>query len=107
MNAHVLLNLLNEFGKSDKMPGLLSILLLFRSEFYKFNNTGAGMLDSIYHMTLKYLKSYFSLENINIFPSFTQNYNGCYYVCQKSVNHLWFIDFISWRCITHRHDGMR
>ena len=29
MNAHVLLNLLNEFGKRDKMPGLQSILLLF------------------------------------------------------------------------------
>ena len=29
MSAHVLLNLLNEFGKSDKMRGLLSILSLF------------------------------------------------------------------------------
>ena len=33
MSAHVLLNLLNELGKSDKMRGLLSILLLFRNEF--------------------------------------------------------------------------
>ena len=32
MSAHVLLNLLNEFNK--------------------FNNTGARMLDPIYHMTL-------------------------------------------------------
>ena len=39
MSAHVLLNLLNELGKSDKMQGLPSILLLFRSEFNKFNNT--------------------------------------------------------------------
>ena len=45
MNAHVLLNLLNSLGKSD--------LTLFRNEFNKFNNTGARMLDSIYHMTLK------------------------------------------------------
>ena len=30
MSAHVLLNLLNELGKSDKMRGLSSILLLFR-----------------------------------------------------------------------------
>ena len=50
MSAHVLLNLLNELGKSDKMRGLLSILLLFCNGFNKFNNTGARMLDSIYHM---------------------------------------------------------
>ena len=55
MSAHVLLNLLNKFGKSDKMRGLPSILLLFPNEFIKFNNTGAQMLDSIYHMTLKLL----------------------------------------------------
>ena len=39
MSAHVLLNLLNKFGKRDKMPGLPSILSLFRNEFYKFSNT--------------------------------------------------------------------
>ena len=38
MSAHVLLNLLNELGKRDKMRGLLSILSLFRNEFNKFNN---------------------------------------------------------------------
>ena len=53
MSAHVLLNLLNELGKRDKIRGLPSILSLFRKEFNKFNNTGARMLDSIYHMTLK------------------------------------------------------
>ena len=31
MGAHVLLNLINEFGKSDKMRGLQSILSLFAS----------------------------------------------------------------------------
>ena len=41
MSAHVLLNLLNELGKSDKMQGLLSILSFFRNKFNKFNNTGA------------------------------------------------------------------
>ena len=41
MSAHVLLNLLNKFGKSDKNGSLTSILLLFHNEFYKFNNTGA------------------------------------------------------------------
>ena len=53
MSAHVLLNLLNKLGKRDKMLGLPSILSLFRNKFNKFNNTGAQMLDSIYHMTLK------------------------------------------------------
>ena len=55
MSAHVLLNVLNEFGKSDKMLGLPSILSLFRNEFKKINDTGARMLDSIHHMTLKLL----------------------------------------------------
>ena len=55
MSAHVLLTLLNELGKRDKMRGLLSILSLFSNVFDKFNNTRAGMLDSIYHMTLRLL----------------------------------------------------
>ena len=36
MSAHVLLSLLNELRKSDKMGGLL-----FGNEFNAFNNTGA------------------------------------------------------------------
>ena len=55
MSAQVLLNLLNELGKRDKMRGLSSILSLFRNEFNKFNNTRARMLDSIYHMTSRLL----------------------------------------------------
>ena len=47
MSVHVLLILLNELGKRDKMPCLLSILSLFPNKFYKYNNTGAQMLDSI------------------------------------------------------------
>ena len=59
MSAHVLLNLLNELWKRDKMPGLQSISWLFH-EFNKFNNTGAQMLDSkIYHMTIKKFKNAF------------------------------------------------
>ena len=53
MSAHVLLNLLKGLRKSDKMLGLSSTLMPFRNEFNKFNITGAGMLDSIYHMNLK------------------------------------------------------
>ena len=41
MSAHVLLNLLNELRKRDKMRDLPSILSLFRKEINKFNNTGA------------------------------------------------------------------
>ena len=58
LSAHVLLNLLNELGKRDKMRGLPSILSLFRNEFNKFNNTRARMLDCIYHV-INTLKSYF------------------------------------------------
>ena len=60
MSAHVLLSLLNKLRKKDKMRGLPSILSLFHNEFNKFNNTGAGMLDFIYHMPLQiFLKSFF------------------------------------------------
>ena len=51
MSAHVLLNLLNELKKRDKMRGLPSTLSPFRKEFNKFNDTGARMLNSIYHLT--------------------------------------------------------
>ena len=50
MSAHVLLNLLNELGKRDKMRDLPSILSLVRNGFNKFNNTRARMLFSSYHM---------------------------------------------------------
>ena len=43
MSALVLLNLLKELGKRDKMRGLPNILSLFRNDFNKFNNTGARM----------------------------------------------------------------
>ena len=56
MGTHVLLNLLNDLGKSDKMRGLPSILSLFRNKFNKFNNAWAQMLDSIYHMMLKFVE---------------------------------------------------
>ena len=41
MSAHVLLTLLKELGKRDRMQGLQSILSLFCNEFNKFNNTRA------------------------------------------------------------------
>ena len=39
MSAHVLLNLLNQLGKRDKIRGLPSILCLFLNELYTFNKT--------------------------------------------------------------------
>ena len=59
MSAHVLLNLLNELGKRDKIQGFPSILSLFRNKFNKFNNTRAWVLDSIYHMGLDARKTVF------------------------------------------------
>ena len=48
MSAHVLLYLLNKFGKRDKMLG--SFTSLFATSLI---NAGAQMLDSVYHVTLK------------------------------------------------------
>ena len=53
MSAHVLLNLLNESVKRNKMRGLSSTFLC--NKFNQFNNTRARMLDPIYHMTLRIL----------------------------------------------------
>ena len=86
MSAHVLLNLLNELGKRDKMRGLPSILSLFRNEFNKFNNTRARMLDSIYHMT-NTLKSHFWRKNVIILSLCTQRCYGRHKVSRKSINY--------------------
>ena len=43
LRIHVLLNLINEFT--------------FCNKFNKFNNTGARMLDFIYHMAIELLKN--------------------------------------------------
>ena len=84
MSAHVLLNLLNELGKRDKMRGLPSILSLFRNEFNKFNNTRARMLDSIYHMT-NTLESHFWRKNVIILSLCTQRCYGRHNVSRKSI----------------------
>ena len=87
MSAHVLLNLLNELRKGDKMRGLPSILSLFRNEFNNFNNTRARMLDSIHHMAKIILKSHFWRKNVIILSLCTQRCYGRHYVSRKSVNH--------------------
>ena len=57
MSARVLLNLLNELWKRDKMRDLTNILSRFCSKFNKFNNTGARTLDSVTHVTFKLIKN--------------------------------------------------
>ena len=81
MSAHVLLNLLNELGKRDKMRGLPSILFLFRNEFNKFNKTRARMLDSFYHMALRLLYR----KNIILLPLCTQRCYARQNVSRKSI----------------------
>ena len=53
MSAHVLLNLLNKLGEKIRCEAVPSILSVSSKEFNKFNNTGAQMQVSIYHVTLK------------------------------------------------------
>ena len=60
MSAYVLLNLLNELRKRDKMRGLPSILSLFRKEFNKFNNTGAPVRFYLSYDIKIILKSFFA-----------------------------------------------
>ena len=81
MSAHVLLNLLNELRKRDKMRGLPSILSLFCNEFNIFNNTRARVLDSIYHMTVRFFfKLHFSRKNSYL----------CHYVCNVVMGVITF-----------------
>ena len=55
MSAHVLLNLLNELWKRDKMLGKPRNISLFHIELNTFNNIRARIVDSIYHMILRLL----------------------------------------------------
>ena len=86
MSAHVLLNLLNELGKRDKMRGLPSILSLFLNELNKFNNTRARMFDSIYHMTNTF-KSRFWRKKVILVSLCTQRCYGRHNYSRKSINH--------------------
>ena len=55
MNAHVLLNLLNELGETIRCEAMPSILSVFSNGFNRFNNAGTRMQDYIYHMTLNHI----------------------------------------------------
>ena len=73
MSARVLLNLLNELGKRDRMQGLPSILFLFHNSYNELNNTKARMSVSIYQMTLK---SRFWCKKVIILSLRTHRYYG-------------------------------
>ena len=86
MSAHVLLNLLNELGKSDKMRCLPSILSLFRKKFNKFNSTRARMLDTSYHIK-NTLKFQFCRKSVIRLSLCTDCCYGLHNVSGKSVEH--------------------
>ena len=65
MSAQVVLILLKELGKRDKMRGLPRIISLFRNDLNKFNNTRPRILDFIYHMTLSYFEISFLAYKCN------------------------------------------
>ena len=44
------MEIIKQVGKIQVLPGILS---LFCNKFQKFNNTGARMSDSIYHLMFK------------------------------------------------------
>ena len=87
MSAQVLLYLLKELGKRDKMRGLSSILSLFCNNFAKSNNTRARMLDSIYHMTLRILWNLISAVKCYNFSLCTQRCYGRHKLSPKTVKH--------------------
>ena len=58
------------------MRGLSSMSSLFRNVFNKFKNTGARMLDPIYHMTLKLIKNRIFGVKTSDFVNFYACYNG-------------------------------
>ena len=99
MNAHALLNLLNELGESDKMRDLLSILLFFCNELYRSTSVRLNLSHDININ----LKSHFSQENIKCLPSLRQRFNRRHYVALRIC---WFIDFFAWCFITPNHDVM-
>ena len=87
MSDHVLMNLLNELRKKDKILGEPLILSLFRNEFNKFNNTRTWMLDSIYHMTFKLIikNRILGEKTSRGFDVFTQRYSGRHHVTLWSL----------------------
>ena len=73
-------------GKRNKMRSLSSILSLFRNEFDKFNNTGAWILDYIYHMTINYFEIVFVWRiNVKILLLCLQHCDGRHYITLLNI----------------------
>ena len=70
---------------TDRMSGNVWKVFM-NTEFNKFNNTRARMLDSIYYMT-NTLKSHFWRKNVIILSLSTQRCYGRHSVSRKSINH--------------------
>ena len=73
------------------MPGLTRILSLFRSEFNKLNNTGAWMLEYIYHM----MKSNFwrhyvrnDVMDVITFPKLCKPLVVCQFYCMALFHQI-------------------
>ena len=62
------------------MPGLTSILSLFRNEFNKFNNTRAQMLYFIYHMIFRLI--------LNLMSAIKNNYVRDVYVVMDVISYM-------------------
>ena len=68
------------------MFGNRHILYLLLNLFNKFNNTGARMLDSIYHMKIKLLKNLFIWhDKVKMLPSLTEHHNGSHYATLRNL----------------------
>ena len=88
MSAHVLLNLLKELKKIDKMLCKLFISIIQEHECY--------ILFIIYDIINITLKSHFWRKKVIILSLCSHHCYGRHNVSWKSVNHWWFIDFIAW-----------
>ena len=110
MNAHVLLNLLNQLGEKIRCDAFPSILSVFSNEFNKFNNTGARMQDSIYHMTLNRIFFFFFFflqilhQNIAVSPLENTFFLWKSYDVICTFNQL--VDYC-FKCIASLHSQMR
>ena len=75
MTAHVLLNLLNKFGKRDTIRGLPSIVSLYGKKLNKFNKS-MNVRFYLSHDIKITLKSHFCPKNIIILSLCTQRCYG-------------------------------
>ena len=100
MRTHILLNLLNELGKIDKLRGLSNILSLFRSEFIKFKSTNVRSYRILsYHIKIT-LKSYFCCKTLLFCHHVRNVVMDVITFSRKSVNHHFF-------CMTLFHSQPR